>query len=637
MHLAIPLALLALVVRTLATGYAPETVSCPSNAQFIREADSISSQEKEWVSERHKVTDEAIQDYLSRTGVDYNQDAVEGNDTSINVALAFSGGGNRAMLNAAGSIAALDNRTDGSVEYGLGGILQSATYIAGLSGGSWPLATLAFQDWPTIDEVVFENPYNVWNLTTGNSMINMSHPLSLIFAFITNNYEKAISHVSYWNEPSGEGIGDDLESKTDAGFPVSVTDVWGLALGHILFPKGSDNWLNSATWSSIRNSSSFYNHEMPFPLVTALARKPGSLVFDLNSPIVEFNPFEMGTFDTSINAFHDIKYLGSDVNNGEPVNDSCIIGFDNANFIVGTTSSLFNSLMETFFCDTCHSFNFVVRYFLKKFLQSMSNKFQDIAWYKPNPFYNCEFLLSDNLTSSETLYLMDGGLAGEIIPLSTLMVKERNLDVVFSFDNDGSKWPDGTSLIDTYERQFTYEGKSTVCPYVPGQSTFQYYNLTAKPTFFGCNASNLTALIKDDVIPPLVIYFANRPYEFFSNTSTFKLSYSDHEKKGMVANGFDVASRGNSTSDWKTCVGCALIRRAEERAQVEQSDQCRKCFEQYCWDGSLYEDPLYEPKPNFTLEGLTDDPMDLIKKNPYIDVGNNVTKSSSLFSIFKWF
>lgn len=600
--------------------YAPTQVKCPAKANFIREGNSLSQNEIDWVDARHEKTGAAVREYLDRVGVNYNKDALD-KDGSVNLALAFSGGGDRAMLNAAGAIAALDNRTTGANEHGLGGLLQSATYIAGLSGGSWPIASLQLQNWPTLDEVVFENPNDIWNLTAGQPMVNMTDELGLVWDFATANYNETLTHISFWNnDSSGAGIGANVHAKQNAGFPTSITDVWGRALGHKLFPKGQDNWLESSTWSGIRNLSSFANHEMPFPLITALARYPGSLEFDLNSPIVEFNPFEMGSFDTSINTFHDIQYLGTAVSNGTPSTNSCITGFDNANFVVGTSLSLFNEFLYTLVCPTCNSLNAVMKYIVKRFLENMSAKLQDVAWYKPNPFFHSEFLASTNLTTSDTLYLIDGGLAGEIVPLSTLMVKEREVDVVFSFDNNGAAWPDGTSLIDTYNRQFTYEGKSTVCPYVPGQSTFTNFNLTAKPTFFGCDAANLTALAKDGVVPPLVIYIANRPYEFFSNTTTLKLTYDDHEKKGMIANGFDVASRGNLSTDWQTCVGCALVRRAEERANVEQSDQCKKCFQQYCWDGSVYEDPSYKPKPNFTLSGLTDNPMKLMGNNSYIQV-----------------
>lgn len=596
-------------------GYAPGKSSCPSNSSFIREGTSISKSEANWVKSRHEKTNLAIVDYLENVGLeDFDLSLVT--NLSINIGLAFSGGGFRAMLLGAGQLAALDNRT---ADRGLGGVLQSSSYIAGLSGGSWLLGLLYLQNFPSVDEVVLENPYDVWNLTAQRSLVDTSNYYSLLWSIVTTNYYAAITHARYWIYGSNQGLKNDLETKEAAGFPTSLTDLWGRGLAHHLFPQGTNNWLSGVTWSDIRQISSFLNHDMPFPLVTALARRPDSLVYDLNSPIVEFNPYEMGSFDTSINTFHDIKYLGTKVNNGA-TNGTCIQGFDNAAFVLGTSSSLFNQYLNTLVCDDCHTYRGLMKYFLKRFLTYMSKNFIDVALYKPNPFFGSKYSKSDNVTSSETLYLIDGGLAGEIIPLSTLMVKERALDLVFAFDNYGPEWPNGLSIVNTYNRQFTYEGNSTVCPYIPGQSTFGYFNLTAKPTFFGCDAKNLTDLAKDGVVPPIVVYIANRPFEFYSNTTSSQLTYTDAEKKGIITNGFDITTQMNGTfgEDLPICIGCAMIKREQERQGIEQSDQCKKCFETYCWDGQTYENSEYYPPINFTGDGLTNGTMKLWGNNSYI-------------------
>ena len=67
----------------------------------------------------------------------------------------------------------------------------------------------------------------------------------------------------------------------------------------------------------------------------------------------------------------------------------------------------------------------------QKFLTYLSKAHEDVALYKPNPFFNSQYAKSDNITTSDTLYVIDGGIGGEVIPLSTLMVKERALDIVF--------------------------------------------------------------------------------------------------------------------------------------------------------------------------------------------------------------
>jgi len=52
-----------------------------------------------------------------------------------NIGIAASGGGYRALMNGAGALAAMDSRTPGATGAGqIGGLLQSATYLAGLSG-----------------------------------------------------------------------------------------------------------------------------------------------------------------------------------------------------------------------------------------------------------------------------------------------------------------------------------------------------------------------------------------------------------------------------------------------------------------------------------------------------------------------
>ena len=85
--------------------------------------------------------------------------------------------------------------------------------------------------------------------------------------------------------------------------------------------------------------------------------------------------------------------------------------------------------------------------------------------------------------SIKNLYLVDGGEDGQNIPISPLL--HRNVSAIFAFDNsnDVLNWPDGTSLVKTYERQFSSQGNGIAFPYVPDQYTFRNLNLTSKPTF----------------------------------------------------------------------------------------------------------------------------------------------------------
>jgi lysophospholipase len=93
-----------------------------------------------------------------------------------NIALAFSGGGYRAMTNGAGGLAAFDSRTPNSTSAGhIGGLLQAATYIAGLSGGGWLVGSVYANNFTSVQGIIDQNDDgDVWQL--GNSIIEGEHP-----------------------------------------------------------------------------------------------------------------------------------------------------------------------------------------------------------------------------------------------------------------------------------------------------------------------------------------------------------------------------------------------------------------------------------------------------------------------------
>lgn len=72
------------------------------------------------------------------------------------------------------------------------------------------------------------------------------------------------------------------------------------------------------------------------------------------------------------------------------------------------------------------------------------------------------------------------------MPLVPLIKKERDLDVVFALDisdNTDESWPSGVCMTNTYERQYSKQGKGMAFPYVPDVNTFLNLGLTNKPTF----------------------------------------------------------------------------------------------------------------------------------------------------------
>ena len=97
------------------------------------------------------------------------------------------------------------------------------------------------------------------------------------------------------------------------------------------------------------NIPTFQKREFPLPIIVADTRPPGfnllppDTLLPLNSTQYEFTPWELGSYDPDLSAFVDIRFMGTHLINGQPANSSaCVAGFDQAAFIFGTSSSLFN-------------------------------------------------------------------------------------------------------------------------------------------------------------------------------------------------------------------------------------------------------------------------------------------------------
>lgn len=574
--------LLVLVVAGLAAAwspsnsYVPSTVSCPDDIVLVREADGLSHNETEWLKRRRPIAKEALHDFVKRATRNFGDSSLVnrvfgGNEShSPVVAIGASGGGYRAMLSGAGMISAFDNRTNGADEHGLGGILQGSTYLAGLSGGNWLTGTLAWNNWTSVQDIID-------NTTNHNSIWDISHSI------INPDGFDVFGTANRW-----ETIFKEVRQK-HKHYNASLTDLWGRALSFNFFPSLSEGGM-AYTWSSLRDSEVFENGSMPFPISVADGRYPGSSVISLNATVFEFNPFEMGSWDPSLRAFTDVKYLGTEASGGRPERrGECVAGYDNVGFILGTSSTLFNQFLLRL---NTTGMPRVVKRIIGHFLKDLSTAEDDIAIYSPNPFHDTSYVASNytnSLVSSRDLYLVDGGEDAENIPLLPLLQQDRGVDVIFALDNSADTseyWPAGASLVSTYERQFGQIGKNISFPYVPDEQTFVSEGLNTKPTFFGCDAHNMTDL---SYTPPVVVYIPNSRNSFNSNQSTFKLSYSDSDRLSMIKNGFEATTRNNMTDDsnFAGCIACAVMRRSQESMNATWPDECKRCFQNYCWDGRI--------------------------------------------------
>ena len=237
-------------IASIKTAYTPKATSCPSDFQLVRSAgltnQKLSPDESSYVSSRQSdVLPGAWKTYLSNvqaTNVslpDYVGSILSGgsNGSSLpTLGIATSGGGYRAAIFGAGILNALDGRNTTSTGAGTGGLLQAATYLSGLSGGSWLVTSAMQANFPTFQEVVFgpgngskvsPSGFGGWNtqfdLTAPNN--NTAKDLSFIFNALT-----------------------EVSGKVGVGFPVTITDVWARLLSrHFVNGTQGSNFFGNDT------------------------------------------------------------------------------------------------------------------------------------------------------------------------------------------------------------------------------------------------------------------------------------------------------------------------------------------------------------------------------------------------------
>lgn len=548
--------------------YTPYKVSCPSVNIVRKGSDELSQAEQSWLSKRQNKSKNNLKDFLRYTAKltdeDYDYLNLDVDDNTINIGLSFSGGGYRAMLIGAGVLSSMDNRTTYAFDSGLGGLLQSSTYIVGSSGGNWLVGSLASNGYPSVDQIIHEK--DLWDFTMP--------------VYSTGGMDIAETY-STWKD-----VVIDVWKKKQAGFQVTLSDIWARIITIDLLPSNTDHGEN-ITWSDLKHVSSIENADMPLPISVADLRNGEELIFVNNSTVFESTPFEFGSWDKTLNEFINIEYLGSKLDHGNPENESqCINGFDNVGFIMGASLSIFDQVIDIIKKNSVGYQDTYLYQLITYYLGDLVNVNNIEASIQPNPFYDSSV---DNLTSYKStkhLYLCDGGTDGQNVPLEPLLQPSRNMDFVFVSDSSRNKdgYPNGDSLRQTYKRQFN-PSVDWSFPDFPSEQEFEENDFNSKPFFIGCDSSKFSSSEKPS-IPPLIVYASNREYSIASNISTEESSFSDAYRDQIIENGFQIGTRNYKQDDldWAHCVGCAIVRRQQERIGAEQSESCKKCFQKYCWE-----------------------------------------------------
>lgn len=114
--------------------YAPVKIQCPKEYTWIRPADSLSQGEKDYLNQRSPLLKNAWTQRLTDVGL-------KAPPRMPVVAMAISGGGYRAMISGSG-MAFQQNNSVGIV----GDLLGVSSYVSGLSGGGWALASFFAND-----------------------------------------------------------------------------------------------------------------------------------------------------------------------------------------------------------------------------------------------------------------------------------------------------------------------------------------------------------------------------------------------------------------------------------------------------------------------------------------------------------
>lgn len=576
---------------------------------------------------------------------------------NITIGIAISGGGYRAMLTGAGVLSAFDDRTPGS-QLHMGGLLQATTYMAGISGGLWivmseylngeqsVLETIS-QQMPNFNVPVLQGITNLdvsglrlkldsQNIVMGTQTLSLSRQKPLAsndIGEITTPFTSTLIKGFFMASEEGPQKSNDtldlanilrfykeltmeVKSKSLAKFSISLVDYWGRALIRKILPGFKKSM--GLTFSSTRTNAP----TLPFPIICSVEREPSTVEDFRNSHIFEFNPYEFGSWDSFLRYFTDLEYLGTDMFNGKPRGHSieteapvCVKGYDNVAFITGTSSSLFNTLVQyvhkllvTMDSEPTSIVSLIFNMFGVSLLPGTHPTLHpEYSTVSPNPFFGLNVAGSGRSISKSTeIYLADGGDDGQNIPFHSLLVPYRKVDVIFAVDStsDLHNFPNGTSLQRTAKRYhsnrsdlsiplFQYQkSMRRIFPKTPSEDEFVSKNMKARPIFLGCEISDFEEVefseknnqyeVWPDYVPPLIILNTNYNYSFPSNTSTFQGIYNQLEVEGMVTNGYNIATAGNNT-EYLTCVACAIMKRSTERQKSILPSACQECFNKYCY------------------------------------------------------
>ncbi|XP_071401263.1 cytosolic phospholipase A2 zeta-like [Centroberyx affinis] len=221
-----------------------QTHDCMEEGLEVRLDFDIPPQEKEYLEKRKVVVGQALQKLLGLS-------SPPGPKKVPVIALVGSGGGTRAMTGLFGSLKGLQQI----------GVLDAATYITGVSGSTWTMTSLYQQaNW---------------------SQQDLNSAISAMEGEMTKRFLSSFSidKLQYYK--------DEMDKKRKEGHIVSLVDMWGLVLEHMIFGKKTTSTLSDQQRAVTEGQN-------PFPIYTAVNMKDGITGCEAEAEWCEFTPYEVG-------------------------------------------------------------------------------------------------------------------------------------------------------------------------------------------------------------------------------------------------------------------------------------------------------------------------------------------------------
>ena len=449
---------------------------CP--ATLLRSSTSgVSPDESTYVSARKKNADAALVKWLEAANAQLKLSPDIGfatNGKLPTIALASSGGGWRALLGGAGLISGMDSRENNGAVSGMSGFYQAFTYHTALSGGSWLLSSIMGNGWQTISWL----QENLWEKGFDHELLLPEGGVKSVKAlYDIHEADDAKKDAKVANGQNG----------------TSLTDLWGRLLSYELFPvetQGAISQTLSAIVDTTPNSPWAANN-VPFPIITSIGVNFAEACLpNSTAPQFEFSPFEFGSWDVGVSSFTPTKYLGTSMNNGQPVK-GCTTNYDNLGYILGTSSTLFNEICYEYQTTTKDIVQDLLNLWKKHNSGNLETRV-DYATY-PNPFHAVG-QASSAVTGLQELTLADGGETYQNDPIWPLLHRDEVSMVVVN-DNSADTndhWNSGVAIYRTSQRaQQLGLKRMPMVPVVANNSQ----TAIRDPQFFGCHDASRLMIV----------------------------------------------------------------------------------------------------------------------------------------------